>query len=237
MILSILAASPAGCRAVRGRHQLLAAARPARHLGLVVALWLNRLGKGAWRALSKCGAWWSAENASATARCGACRAARRDRYIKSFSAWDHLVALVFGQLGGLSSRRKVETVREAQSTHHYHLGSGVIRRSTLSDANRRRPSAIFAEVFGELSQLAGEALPRHGKQALRLLDATAIPLTSLHKWAQHNGRTRGLKTHVVYDPAADRPVHLERRIGVHPIRAAPRPPAKSLGGHIRIGGG
>jgi IS4 transposase len=132
-----------------------------------------------------------------------------DRYIKGFSAWDHLVALVFGQLGGLSSLREVETVWNAQAAHHYHLGSGVIRRSTLSDANRRRPSAIFAEVFGELSQLAGDALPRHGKQALRLIDATAIPLTSLHKWAQCNGRTRGLKTHVVYDPAADRPVHLE----------------------------
>lgn len=132
-----------------------------------------------------------------------------DRYIKGFSAWDHLVALVFGQLGGLSSLREVETVWNAQATHHYHLGSGVIRRSTLSDANHRRPSAIFAEVFGELSQLAGEALPRHSRQALRLLDATAIPLTSLHKWARDNGRTRGLKTHVVYDPAADRPVRLE----------------------------
>ena|SRR5215472_8742617 len=85
-----------------------------------------------------------------------------DRYIKGFSAWDHLVALVFGQLGGLSGLRKVETVWNAQARHHYHLGSGVIRRSTLSDANRRRPSAIFAGAFAELSQLAGCALPRHG---------------------------------------------------------------------------
>jgi len=37
----------------------------------------------------------------------------------------------------------------------------------------------------------------------------AISLTSLHKWARANGRTPGLKTHVVYDPAADRPVRLE----------------------------
>jgi IS4 transposase len=31
----------------------------------------------------------------------------------------------------------------------------------------------------------------------------------LHKWADWNGRTRGLKTHVIYDPEGDRPVHLE----------------------------
>src|SRR5439155_14582972 len=84
-----------------------------------------------------------------------------------------------------------------------------IRRSTLSDANRRRPSAIFAEAFAELSAMAACALPRQGNEVLRLIDATPIPLTSLHKWAEWNGRTRGLKTHVIYDPDADRPVHLE----------------------------
>ena len=132
-----------------------------------------------------------------------------DKYGKGFSSWDHLVTLVFGQLGGLSSLREVETVRNAQAAHHYHLGSGPIRRSTLSDANRRRPSAIFAEVFAELSEMAACSLPCRGKHVLRLLDATPIPLTSLHKWAEWNGRTRGLKTHVIYDPDADRPVHLE----------------------------
>jgi len=132
-----------------------------------------------------------------------------DKYGKAFSSWDHLVTLIFAQLGGLSSLREVETVWNAQAAHHYHLGSGPIRRSTLSDANRRRPSAIFAEVFAQLSSLAAGVLPRHGKEVLRLIDATPIPLTSLHKWADWNGRTRGLKTHVVYDPDGDRPVHLE----------------------------
>lgn len=132
-----------------------------------------------------------------------------DKYSKGFSSWDHLVTLVFAQLGGLSSLRELETVWNAQAAHHDHLGSGPIRRSTFSDANRRRPSAIFAEVFAQLSAAAAAVLPRHGNAVLRLIDATPIPLTSLHKWADWNGRTRGLKTHVVYDPEADRPVHLE----------------------------
>jgi hypothetical protein len=82
-------------------------------------------------------------------------------------------------------------------------------RSTLSDANRRRPSAIFAEVFAALSESAAETLPDHGGAVVRLIDATPIPLTKLCRWADCNGRTRGLKAHVVYDPEADRPVCLE----------------------------
>jgi putative transposase len=132
-----------------------------------------------------------------------------DKYVKGFSSWDHLVTLIFGQLGGLSSLREVETVWNAQAIHHYHVGSGPIRRSTLSDANRRRPSAIFAEVFAQLSTTAAGVLAREGQQVVRLIDATPIPLNSLHKWADWNGRTRGLKTHVIYDPEGDRPVHLE----------------------------
>jgi len=132
-----------------------------------------------------------------------------DKYIKDFSSWDHLVSLVFAQLGGLSSLRELAAVWNAQGAHHYHLGSGPVCRSTLSDANRRRPSAIFAEAFAALSELACPALRREGKQVLRLIDATPIPLTSLHKWTDWNGRTRGLKAHLTYDPDADRPVRAE----------------------------
>src|SRR5262249_45472342 len=103
-----------------------------------------------------------------------------DKYIKGFSSWDHLVTLICAQLGRLSRLREVQAVWNAQAVHHYHLGTGPIRRSTLSDANRRRPSAIFAETFAALSELAEGALPRHGSEILRLIDATPIPLTSLH---------------------------------------------------------
>src|ERR1700751_3091448 len=151
-----------------------------------------------------------------------------DKYIKGFSSWDHLVTLICAQLGGLSSLREVQAVWNAQAVHHYHLGTGLIGRSTLSDANRRRPSAIFAETFAALSELADGALPRHGSEILRLIDATPIPLTSLHKWADWNGRTRGLKVHVVYDPDADRPVRLEiTGATVNDVGAGPRQPSRA----------
>ena len=129
-------------------------------------------------------------------------------YDKVFKSWDHLVALVFAQLGGIDSLRTLEAVWNANSHHHYHLGVGKLARSTLSDANVRRPVAIFAETFERLSGLADRTLKREGSEMLRLIDATPIPLDQLVSWADWNGRTRGLKLHVVYDPVADHPRRL-----------------------------
>ncbi len=132
-----------------------------------------------------------------------------DRYDKAFDSWDHLVALIFAQLGGVSSLRELSAVWNVQAEAHYHLGSGPVSRSTLSDANQRRPPAIFAEIFTHLTGLASRVLRREGLEVVRLIDATPIPLTGLSQWAQWNGRTRGMKAHVVYDPDADRPTYLE----------------------------
>jgi IS4 transposase len=132
-----------------------------------------------------------------------------DDYDKSFRSWDHMVILVFAQLAGVSSLRNLETVWNAHSHHHYHLGTGPVARSTLSDANGRRPVAIFAETFGTLSSLADHALKREGAEMLRLIDSTPIPLEQAIAWAKWNGRTRGLKLHVVYDPVADHPRRIE----------------------------
>lgn len=129
-------------------------------------------------------------------------------YDKVFKTWDHLVALLFAQLGGIDSLRGLEAVWNANAHHHYHLGVGRLARSTLSDANSRRPVAIFAETFASLSGLAERVLRREGGEMLRLIDATPIPLGDLVDWAGWNGRTRGLKLHIVYDPAADHPRRL-----------------------------
>lgn len=135
-----------------------------------------------------------------------------DAYDKSFSSWDHLVTLIFAQLGGVDSLRGLSAIWNANCHHHYHLDTGKLARSTLSDANARRPVAVFAETFEMLSGLADRVLRRDGAAMLRLIDATPIPLDKLVTWAQWNGRTRGLKLHVVYDPAADQP----RRIAITP---------------------
>lgn len=134
---------------------------------------------------------------------------RGDAYYKSFRSWNHLVTLIFAQLRGIDSLRELETVWNAHAHHHYHLGTGMVARSTLADANAYRSPAIFAEIFATLSGLVDRGLKREGKEMLRLIDATPIPLEQLVTWAKWNGRTRGLKLHVVYDPNADHPRLIE----------------------------
>jgi IS4 transposase len=135
-----------------------------------------------------------------------------DAYDKKFHSWDHLVTLIFAQLGGIDGLRGLETVWNANAHHHYHLGVGEVARATVSDANARRPVALFAETFAMLSNLADRTLRREGTEMLRLIDASPIPLNETISWASWNGRTRGLKLHVVYDPGADHP----RRIDITP---------------------
>ena len=132
-----------------------------------------------------------------------------DAYDKSFKSFDHLVTMIYAQLSGAKSLRALETGWNANAHHHYHLGAGAIARSTLADANGRRPIAVFAETFCDLSGLAERVLRREGKAMLRLIDATPIPLPDIIEWAEWNGRTRGLKLHLVYAPVQDRPTEFE----------------------------
>lgn len=128
-----------------------------------------------------------------------------DAYDKSFRSWDHLMVLIYGQLGGATSLRSLEASWNANSHHHYHLGSGPLRRSTLSDAGRRRPEAVFADLFALLAGQLDRQMRREGTALLRLIDSTPIPLGKLCGWAKSNGRIRGMKMHVVYDPHSDCP--------------------------------
>jgi IS4 transposase len=132
-----------------------------------------------------------------------------DAYDKTFDSWDHLVVLMFAQLSGASGLRGLESSWNAHAHHHYHLGTGPVARSTLSDANGRRSLQVFAETFALLSAQADRHLRRQGTAIVRLIDASPIPLEELCTWAQWNGRTRGLKLHVVFDPHADHPRRVE----------------------------
>jgi putative transposase len=128
-----------------------------------------------------------------------------DRYDKSFKSWEHLVALIFAQFSASDGLRGLAMGWNANSQHHYHLASGPFSPSTLSDGNKRRPVAVFAEAFGLIAGQLDRQTRRDGKAMLRLIDSTPIPLGKLCSWAKSNGRIRGMKMHVVYDPDTDCP--------------------------------
>lgn len=128
-----------------------------------------------------------------------------DAYDKSFNSWDHLIVLIYAQLSGADSLRSLEAGWNANCQHHYHLGSDHLHRSTLSDANQRRPVAVFAETFDFIAGQLDRHTRREGATMLRLIDSTPIPLGKVCGWAKSNGRIRGMKLHVVYDPNSDCP--------------------------------
>lgn len=128
---------------------------------------------------------------------------RGDAYDKSFTSWDHLVALMFAQLSRAESLRGLALAFNANAHHHYHLNVGKLSRSTLSDANARRPVGVFADTFSMLAEMTDRRTRQEGAEMVRLIDASPIPLGKVCNWAKWNGRIRGMKMHVVYHPKND----------------------------------
>jgi IS4 transposase len=130
-------------------------------------------------------------------------------YDKTLKSWQHLLALIYGQLSGIQGLRGLVEVWNAHAHHHYHLGVGPLSRSGLADANVRRPVELFGRVFAGLAALADRSTRREGERMIKLIDSTPVPLGKLIDWAKWNGRIRGLKLHVVYDPVNDVPNQIE----------------------------
>ena len=132
-----------------------------------------------------------------------------DRYVKRFSAWDHLMAMLYAQLSGVRSLRELETGFNQHRSHHYHLGTAQVSRATLSDANARRDPEMFAQLLRLLIEQAGRAVCRERKELLYLLDSTSIAVRGRgSQWTKATAtRTPGLKVHLLLAGHQQLPVH------------------------------
>jgi IS4 transposase len=123
------------------------------------------------------------------------------------NAWTcirHLKALLFAQLAGLISLREIEQGLAAHPGGLYHLDLREPRRSTLSDAQAHRPSAVFRDVAQWLMAQASRTIRREAGALIQLVDATPIPLRDTRfEWAEADARVRGLKLHLGYDSRAE----------------------------------
>ena len=130
-----------------------------------------------------------------------------DKYCKRFSHWDHLVAMIYAQLSGVTGLRPLETAFNSHVAHHYHLGTYCIKRTTLADANETRKDVVFAQTVAWLMQKVSRQLRKQTKELLYLLDSTSITLKGhqFDRWtlANRTRNTQGIKLHVLYD----RPIH------------------------------
>ncbi len=134
-----------------------------------------------------------------------------DRRVRTLTCWDQLVVMLFSQLSGRQSLRDLVDTFNSKKAHYYHLGAQAISRSSLSDANGKRPSVIFQETFFYLLEQVRERLPRKdATEMVRLIDSTTIDLNlNQFKWAKFRKAKAGIKLRTVYDPDAEVPVFFE----------------------------
>jgi len=134
-----------------------------------------------------------------------------DHRTRSLRCWDQLISLLFCQLSGRQSLRDLEVNFNSKQAHHYHLGTRTICRSSLSDANKNRPVAIFQETFFYLLEKVRANLPsKDAGELVRLIDSTTIDLNlNQFQWAKFRSTKSGIKLHTVYDPNAQVPTYFE----------------------------
>jgi IS4 transposase len=127
------------------------------------------------------------------------------RSSRSFSAYDHFLALCFGHLTGRESLRDVVTCLAARPQLQYRLGfRGHITRTNLAYANKHRDWRIFADLAQVLmrkatrlyrTELAQDGLP----DLVFALDASIIHLSlKLFPWAFYpRSKASALKLHML----------------------------------------
>jgi IS4 transposase len=126
-----------------------------------------------------------------------------DKHVRGLTTRSQFIALLSGQLAGCESLRAIETLQQSNAHRLYHVGACAVRRSTLADANAKRASDLFVALFQTVLAQAQRGLRRNCAEAVRLIDATCLPLSPLFREvAAKSASVAGMKLHVVYDPQA-----------------------------------
>ena len=135
-----------------------------------------------------------------------------ERYTKRFNCWVHLVVMLYAVILRHDSLREITTSLMAEARKMAHLGINIkIGRSTLADANKRRPESVFEAIYRDLyatyrhvlsSDSRSRTTPKWMKR-LQIIDSTTITLFSnvLFKGVGRHPKTGkkkgGIKVHTV----------------------------------------
>ena len=157
-----------------------------------------------------------------------------NRYVKHFTCWNQLLALMFGQISNRESLRDLIVALEAHQSKRYHLGLGrePVAKTTFATANQNRDYRIFEEFAFYMMDLA------RSKRAMDIFklkgkvyafDSTTIPLClSVFWWAKFRKKKGGVKAHVLYDLESQVPAYFHiTTASVHDSKAMKEIPYES----------
>ena len=121
----------------------------------------------------------------------------------AMSRWTQFVAMATAQLSGRSSLRDIESTLASQKHLQYHLGSGSIKRTTLSRANQTLSPDFFEALFAKLYTRCQGRSPGHKfrfKQKLFSLDASLLDVSlKVFPNAEYNRMKAAYKLHIGLD--------------------------------------
>jgi hypothetical protein len=129
---------------------------------------------------------------------------RGDFHVLSMTCYEQFLIMAFAQLTYRESLRDIETCLRALNPKLYHAGIRCrVARSTLADANEKRPWLIFAEfaqvLIAQATALyADEDFGVELRQAVYALDSTTIDLClTLFPWAKFRRNKAAIKLHTL----------------------------------------
>jgi hypothetical protein len=105
-----------------------------------------------------------------------------ERYVKKFSTYNHVIVMLFVAFEGYHSIREAILGLLANAHKLSHLGlSYLVRRSTFAEANQRRCSQVFGDIYMDVyrrhaSVLADSRLSDADLRRLYIMDSTTISL-------------------------------------------------------------
>ena len=148
-----------------------------------------------------------------------------NKYIRSFTCWNQMLCMVFGQLTSRDSMRDLMLSLEAHQPKYYHLGFGPsISRRNLGTANEKRNYKIFEEFAYVLIEEARKSCYRTDFEVeidgnVYALDSTTIDLClSVFWWAEFRKHKGGIKLHTLYDIKTSIPTFLHiSKASVHDV--------------------
>lgn len=142
---------------------------------------------------------------------------KSESYVKKLDGYTHLVIMLYGILKHFDSLRELEIGMQAEAHKLHHLGIDyMVRRSTLAEANKRRPQEFFANVYSYLLSKYGQFLAdsrpkRKGKDEIKakdwerllyMMDSTTISLfdnilKGVGRHPKSGKKKGGMKVHTV----------------------------------------
>lgn len=139
-----------------------------------------------------------------------------DRYTKKFTTYEHLVTMIFTVISGCSSLREITSIMLACEGKIGHMGlKHFPKRSTISDANKRRSSQVFADIYYQLYKkykgfLSDSRTNEPAVKDLMIVDSSTISLFSdILKGVGRNpmsGKKKGgIKMHTMINAMEDVP--------------------------------